>query len=511
MTATPVLNSCATVLPVPQAAPVGAPAQKEGLFLSILGKAVQENLPGQVQDPALSPLQAKDPLARPEEDDTAAPLSEEEGKHLSPSDIPLSCMAAPDPAIQWAKADSPKEADRGIAIRAGQRATQPMGAKQTTLTPMPESQVQAEDVKAPEDPAGLQRGEKPPAEKAPVQPAFFRTGGKEQFSPAGGKTAGDAQRLAANPAEPVKTEKASPPPADGQEASQGLPPFLAALQARAGAKEKGRAAYELKTPASGKNPLQPQNAAAKGETSGAPKAYDPLGGFSLEKLTADGQKGETGGTSLTAGAKSPVSLRKTLPDGGENFSQIKKTEKTGRAEGTDQTPYAQLFKGTGEIKFQPAASDSPQGAKQAAYAQVLDKITGHLQENGTQKIRMKLYPEGLGELHITLTCKEDTVSVHILAETAATAKLLESQAGELRGALLTKNYEVSSLSFDTRSDWSGQAHGGFSFFEGNAQGKPQWRHEAYPLFDGAEALQNGEEIPLPLWTNISAGRINFWA
>ncbi len=77
MTATPVLNSCATVLPVPQAAPVGAPAQKEGLFLSILGKAVQENLPGQVQDPALSPLQAKDPLARPEEDDTAAPLSEE--------------------------------------------------------------------------------------------------------------------------------------------------------------------------------------------------------------------------------------------------------------------------------------------------------------------------------------------------------------------------------------------------------------------------------------------------
>lgn len=155
---------------------------------------------------------------------------------------------------------------------------------------------------------------------------------------------------------------------------------------------------------------------------------------------------------------------------------------------------------------------NPQIINEPVYLQVCNKISGHIKENGIESIKMKLYPEGLGEIQVTLTCKDQTVSLDILTDNEITQKILESQSGELKAALSTKNYEVSGLSVNARSEFFGASNNGFSFLERNNTGNGQGQNERQPFHTIADERISGEESPIyTKWQDISSGRLNFWA
>jgi hypothetical protein len=164
-----------------------------------------------------------------------------------------------------------------------------------------------------------------------------------------------------------------------------------------------------------------------------------------------------------------------------------------------------------EVAQSQMISDSPIITHASVYMQIHNKIIPHLKGNGAQKIQMKLYPEGLGEIQVTLICKDDTVSLDILTNNAITQKILESQSGELRDALLTKNYEVPTLNISTQSESFQGSNHGFSFFEGNTGSSSKWQNERQPAFEGIDLMEgNVESLTRQNRQFVSSGRINFW-
>jgi len=142
-------------------------------------------------------------------------------------------------------------------------------------------------------------------------------------------------------------------------------------------------------------------------------------------------------------------------------------------------------------------------------AQVESGISSMLKPNGETCFKMKLYPEGLGEVRVTLTCQDSKVSLEILTDNPQAQKLLSGQAGELKAALAAKNYEVSSLSVNAQAETAGLANGGFSFLGRQMGGNfGSWQQsvmqgtvsEANTLAEDAAAEET--------WSNRGTGRLN---
>ncbi len=98
-----------------------------------------------------------------------------------------------------------------------------------------------------------------------------------------------------------------------------------------------------------------------------------------------------------------------------------------------------------------------------AFIQIAEKIPRDLKE-GLTNIRIKLSPEGLGEVTVNLICREGKISLDISAAMASTQKLLESQAGELKAALQNREYDVRGVNI---SSHQGQNFEGFAFSHQN--------------------------------------------
>ena len=86
---------------------------------------------------------------------------------------------------------------------------------------------------------------------------------------------------------------------------------------------------------------------------------------------------------------------------------------------------------------------------QPVYTQVSDRILTSLKENQLN-FKMKLTPQGLGELTVNMSYQNGKVSLEILTNVATTENLLMTQLGDLKSALEGNNFSVSHLnvSFD---------------------------------------------------------------
>jgi len=174
------------------------------------------------------------------------------------------------------------------------------------------------------------------------------------------------------------------------------------------------------------------------------------------------------------------------------------------------------------------AADKVQGIDDGeAFSQISNQIVDSLQEKNSTSFKMKLQPEGLGEISVTLTCKDDKVTLAILTDNPSTQKLLEAQAGDLKAALLAKNYEVIGLEVRARSEST--IVGGTPFtFEGNDlsfgqnNGSAFREHDMGGSWDGEnqeqafyqvtdDLLSSAEDKRYGNWQGFYAGRLNFWA
>lgn len=144
---------------------------------------------------------------------------------------------------------------------------------------------------------------------------------------------------------------------------------------------------------------------------------------------------------------------------------------------------------------------------QTAVEQVTEKISQAIGE-GSASFKMKLHPEGLGQVDVTLTCEKGKVSLEILASVYSTKQLLEGQAGELKAALGAKNFDLTHMDVQAQTNtgfslnsFSGQTSGGNSAWQ-PAQRTP-------PVYAGAQHTQESaaQAYGRPEYT----GRLNYTA
>jgi|GEM_PF-5135773 len=151
-----------------------------------------------------------------------------------------------------------------------------------------------------------------------------------------------------------------------------------------------------------------------------------------------------------------------------------------------------------------------------AYKQIYDKISYAIKENSSTDFKMKLYPEGLGEISVTLNCQDNKISLEIVTDNPLTQKLLQGQAEELKAALLTKNYEVPSFNISAKSEtaatFTSTGDAPFSFFERNASSEQYSQNGGYSAYDFSGNFLGSEESFSQInQQNIYFGSLNSWA
>lgn len=145
-----------------------------------------------------------------------------------------------------------------------------------------------------------------------------------------------------------------------------------------------------------------------------------------------------------------------------------------------------------------------------AFAQITDKITETLKDDGSKSFKLSLYPEGLGEVQITLKCQDSQLAVEITTDNPLTQKLLESQAQDLKAALATKNYEVQVMNINTKEATYLSASNSYDFFESKSGGGLSGQNQnnvAYGHYDAAD----GNDQETTQTESFYSGQLSIWA
>ncbi|MGI5891297.1 MAG: flagellar hook-length control protein FliK [Bacillota bacterium] len=150
---------------------------------------------------------------------------------------------------------------------------------------------------------------------------------------------------------------------------------------------------------------------------------------SSDQFLAAGQKNQ----SIETAGEAEVHP-KSMPE----FNAPTSSLQTFNADQTTEAPDAPAPKG-----------DQPSLIQQTkTFLQITEKLPQIIPE-GSTSFKLKLLPDGLGEITVNLICKESKVTLEIITSVLSTQKLLEGQAGELRAALEAKNYEVTGFNVST--------------------------------------------------------------
>ena len=104
-------------------------------------------------------------------------------------------------------------------------------------------------------------------------------------------------------------------------------------------------------------------------------------------------------------------------------------------------------------------------------SQVADQVAEAV-KNQRFELKMKLQPEGLGQLTVKMAFESGKLTLHIMADTPQAQNILTQQMGELKAALQVQNVVVDrmnvSLSNQQQSLWS---NGNFRNYQGQGHGQ----------------------------------------
>jgi len=175
---------------------------------------------------------------------------------------------------------------------------------------------------------------------------------------------------------------------------------------------------------------------------------------------------ETGGRAV----ERVPARQKTGSEQSESLPEHEKisVRKTGQSEAADAVSAGAKVPG----QFTRTAEKGSPPEERKPVTQILDAVAENLGK-GSANFKLKLCPEGLGELSILMSCKKGRVELTIIASAAETGRLLEEQAPELRTAMADKNLELAGLQIRSEN----AAGFGFANGGGGDSGSPAWRQE----------------------------------
>lgn len=146
-----------------------------------------------------------------------------------------------------------------------------------------------------------------------------------------------------------------------------------------------------------------------------------------------------------------------------------------------------------------------------AYSQVSEQMLDKLAAKSDSCFQMKLYPEGLGEIQITLSWRENQVTLDILTHNPATQQLLDSQANQLKAALIAHDYQVAGLNIHNNSADNAGLADGFYFSQNHADRGNNKEDGTNYQFDYAGDFPNSAETIPWDWRSQQFGRFSAWA
>jgi flagellar hook-length control protein FliK len=122
-------------------------------------------------------------------------------------------------------------------------------------------------------------------------------------------------------------------------------------------------------------------------------------------------------------------------------------------------------------------------AQQSAAAQIA-KTAGESIRRGVREFRLKLKPDGLGEVTVNLSFKNNKIEMRVRSETEKTKELIKAQIGILKNDLEQNGYSIDSLTVEARTSpeigggnySGGHGHGNYS---GNGDHGAMDRGEQY--------------------------------
>lgn len=139
-------------------------------------------------------------------------------------------------------------------------------------------------------------------------------------------------------------------------------------------------------------------------------------------------------------------------------------------------------------------SDESSQIKSSVLSQVKDQIS-IMAENGTQNVKMKLFPEKLGEIEINMTFENQKMNVEIVALDKETQKLLISHADELTSILNKSNDSfVNVVVKPNEGQYSQFEQSSFAFSHQNNENSSQYSRKNYFLNNNNNELNDEENI-----------------
>lgn len=102
----------------------------------------------------------------------------------------------------------------------------------------------------------------------------------------------------------------------------------------------------------------------------------------------------------------------------------------------------------GDAQSLAAAGPVPTENKEMPLNQVMNQAQ-YLIKKGGGEMKVKLSPEGMGELHLKVIVQDGKVSMSMAADSAETKKLLESNVSDLKHTLASHKLSVDSIKIDT--------------------------------------------------------------
>jgi len=140
-------------------------------------------------------------------------------------------------------------------------------------------------------------------------------------------------------------------------------------------------------------------------------------------------------------------------------SQIGKSEiskSTGKADfdstlaglGAGGSLSRQTSQHVGDMASLPASAGGPVENKEMNLQQVMNQAQ-YLIKKGGGEMKVKLSPEGMGDLHLKVLVQDGKVNMQMSAENAETKKLLESSVADLKHSLSSHKLSVESIKIDS--------------------------------------------------------------
>ena len=143
-------------------------------------------------------------------------------------------------------------------------------------------------------------------------------------------------------------------------------------------------------------------------------------------------------------------------------------------------------------RAQTAQANAPHAAPEPSASAQLARSTANALARGESQFHLRLRPEGMGEVAVTIRAKERELSLDIRASSGETRELILSQIDDLKGGLAASEYRLGELSVEVNaSGHEGAAFSTFAQEQGNREA-PRQPVKAPPI---AAATKSDRIIP----------------